>query len=477
MILIAVGSATFCVAFSSSLYVGGVAGMIGTFHKEQTVVLVGLSFYVGGFAFGPMLWAPLSELPTVGRRKVFLWTFAPFVLLQIGCALAKNIETLIICRMLAGGLGSSTLSNSAGVISDTFAAAERGPAMALYALMPFLGPVLAPVVGGFVGAQSLDSWRWLFGLSGLYGLFCLVGGYFVPETHRATLLRTRADRLSKQTGHVYKSKAEFVGGPASFSFRKSIARPFTLLFTEPIVFLFAVYASFIYGVLYLLFGAYPVLFVEDRGWSASISGLPFLAVGLGMLLGMALTVIDSAGYAKKCKASDGEPLAPEERLRTCRIGGILLPLSLAWYAASAKGSVHWIVPTLAGVPFGMGLLLVFLGGTSYLVDTYTSYAASAMAANGFMRSLFAAAFPLFTAPMFHKLGASWALALLAFAAIACAPIPFLFFNYGEFIRSKSHYAPTSRTVSTPAMGTASGSRIRMIRQESEVSTVYNAAFF
>jgi MFS transporter, DHA1 family, multidrug resistance protein len=126
--------------------------------------------------------------------------------------------------------------------------------------------------------------------------------------------------------------------------------------------------------------------VQDRGWRSGPAGLPFIAVGIGMLFGMAGTVYDSMLYGKKLSKAGG-PLAPEERLRGACVGGVLLPISLAWFAASAKPSVHWLAPTIAGGLFGCSMLLIFMGGTAYLVDTYLTVAASAMAANSFMRSL------------------------------------------------------------------------------------------
>lgn len=76
----------------------------------------------------------------------------------------------------------------------------------------------------------------------------------------------------------------------------------------------------------------------------------------------------------------------------------------------------------------------------YLVDAYLIYAASVLAANSVLRSLFGAAFPLFTTQMYEKLGINWASTLVAFLALACAPLPFLFFRYGENIRLRSKYA-------------------------------------
>lgn len=77
---------------------------------------------------------------------------------------------------------------------------------------------------------------------------------------------------------------------------------------------------------------------------------------------------------------------------------------------------------------------------NYLIDAYTIYAASVLAANSVLRSLFGAAFPLFTTQMYHTLGIHWASSIPAFLALACLPFPFLFYKYGTPIRMKCKYA-------------------------------------
>lgn len=74
------------------------------------------------------------------------------------------------------------------------------------------------------------------------------------------------------------------------------------------------------------------------------------------------------------------------------------------------------------------------------VDSYQNYAASALAAKTFMRSFWGAGFVLFTTQMYHRLGDQWASSLIAFIALACCAIPFVFFFYGAKIRAHSKYA-------------------------------------
>lgn len=188
-----------------------------------------------------------------------------------------------------------------------------------------------------------------------------------------------------------------------------------------------------------MFGCYPVVFVTDRGWSAGSAGLPFIAVGVGMLFGMAGTIFCSIKYNIKQSKSDVQ-LAPEERLYGACIGGVLLPISLAVFAATAAPNVHWFGPVFAGGMFGCAMLLIFMAGVAYMVDAYLAVAASAMAANSFLRSLFAAVFPLFTLQMFNALGASWALGVLGLVCAAAAPIPFAFLLLGHRVRQRSAYA-------------------------------------
>lgn len=329
------------------------------FHKSSEVLILGLTVYVLGFAIGPLLWAPLSEL--YGRRIIFIATYAPFVVFQVGCALATNIETLIICRWFAGFFGSSPITNAGAVISDTFPASTRALALSLYALAPFAGPVLGPIVGGFVG-QSI-SWRWIFWIELIFaGVMYVVQLITVPETYGPFLLRQRAERLSKETGLVYVSILE-VNAPKETAARKlavNVSRPFVLLARELIVTLMAVYAAVVYGILYALIAAVPVTFEEQRGWSSGVGGLAFIGIGLGMVSGVVINVFDNKKYARNLANNEGKPLAPEARLPIMMLAAILLPIGMFWFAWTSQPSVHWIVCIIGSVPFGCGMVLCFL---------------------------------------------------------------------------------------------------------------------
>lgn len=193
------------------------------------------------------------------------------------------------------------------------------------------------------------------------------------------------------------------------------------------------------GTLYLMFGAYPIVFQQHRGWSEGIGGLPFIGVAVGMCLGILFSGYTNKWYLREAEKNGG--VAPAEaRLPPAFYGAVAIPIGLFWFAWTNYTSIHWIAPVLAGVPFGAGFQIVFLVVMNYLIDAYTIFAASTLAANTVLRSLFGAAFPLFTPDMFDTLGLHWGASIPAFLALACVPFPFIFYKYGAQIRARCVYA-------------------------------------
>ncbi|THY29399.1 synaptic vesicle transporter [Aureobasidium pullulans] len=438
-----VAIATLAVAFVSSAYSGGIREILAEFGASQEVGILGVSLFVLGFAIGPLLWAPLSEI--FGRQVLFVTTYGGLTAFNAGAAGSNSMATLIVLRFFAGAIGSSPLTNAGGVIADMFSAQERGLAMTLFAAAPFMGPVLGPIVGGFVG-QTV-GWRWVEGVMAIFtGVLWIIGSLLIPETYPPVLLRKRAAKMSKMTGKVYRSKGDVDQGPTTFGkvFSTSLLRPWVLLFREPIVFLLSIYMAIIYGTLYMLFAAFPIVYQQGRGWSQGIGGLAFLGVAVGMLMAVAYSVWDNKRYVKVSTENQGFA-PPEARLPPCILGGICLPIGLFWFAWTNSPSVHFMASIAAGVPFGFGMVLVFLGIMNYLIDAYTIFAASVLAANSVLRSLFGAAFPLFTShsEMYDNLGIHWASTIPAFLALLCVPMPFLFYKFGPKIRENCKYAKQS----------------------------------
>ncbi|KAK7416886.1 hypothetical protein QQX98_004944 [Neonectria punicea] len=438
MITVVSAFTCFVVAFSSSAYTGTMTELMIHFEASDTLITAGVSLYVLGFALGPLIWAPLSEM--YGRQIVFGFSYGAYAVFSAGCTADNGVATLLVLRFFAGAFGSSPLTNAGGVISDVFEANERSIAMGVFSLAPAMGPTFGPFIGGYLGED--EGWRWVMGLMAiLAGFAWMLGVALVPETYAPVILKKRSQALSKEVGKVFKTELEVQGAsltPAQIV-RTALYRPLALLFAEPIVLILSIYTAILYGTLYMLFGAYPVVFQLQRGWTPGKGGLAFLGIAVGMFAAVPTVALINRWYVKKARESKG-PLAPEMRLPGGMIGSIALPAGMFWFAWTTYSSVYWLSPVAAGVPFGFGLTLIFTAVFSYLIDAYTIYAASALAANTVLRSLFGAAFPLFTRQMYDKLGTQWASSLPGFLALACVPLPFVLWKHGPAIRKKCKYA-------------------------------------
>lgn len=290
------------------------------------------------------------------------------------------------------------------------------------------------------------GWRWVEGLfAASSGLVWLTVTFTVPETYAPVLLRKRAAKLSQITGHHYRSNLDIE--QKGVALRKRLqtvfSRPWILLFTEPIVFLLTFYAALIYGTLYMLFAAFPIVYQQERGWNPGVAGLPFLGVLVGMLSATIYTIWDNKRYINCQNRYRNGVAPPEARLPPCMLAAVTIPTGLFWFAWTNAPSVHWMAGIAALVPFGFGLVIVYVGIVNYLVDSYTVYAASVLASMSVVRYMFGGVFPLFTSYMYRGLGIHWASSIPAFVAVACIPLPFGFYVYGERIRRRCRYAAVS----------------------------------
>jgi len=113
--------------------------------------------------------------------------------------------------------------------------------------------------------------------------------------------------------------------------------------------------------------------------------------------------------------------------------------SLFWLGWTSRPSIPFYVPMLAGVPFGMGFVLIFMALLNYLTDAYEIFAASAMSASSCTRSIAGAVLPFAATPMYTRLGVPWASSLLAFLSLGMCVVPFGFMGWGDRIRGGSRF--------------------------------------
>ena len=264
----------------------------------------------------------------------------------------------------------------------------------------------------------------------------------IPETYAPVLLQRRAARLRLETRNwAYHSALDESPPSTSDIFRKYLLRPALMLVFEPILLLITIYLSLIYGILYLFFEAYPVSFEQVRGWTnLGIAGLPFIGILVGVLCGIVLIIWQTKTRFARKLAKEGR-VVPEERLIPMIIASILLPAGLFWFGWTSDPNLPWAPQVVAGIPIGMGILVIFMQGLNYIIDVYMMFANSAIAANTLIRSCVGGGFPLFAVQMYHKLGVAWASSLLGFLSVAMIPIPILFYFYGAKIRAMSKFTP------------------------------------
>lgn len=155
------------------------------------------------------------------------------------------------------------------------------------------------------------------------------------------------------------------------------------------------------------------------------------------MLGLAIFGTISDRLVKKMSAK-GE-MKPEYRLPPLIPGSLVIPIGLFWYGWSAEKHLQFMMPIVGTLFVGMGLIATFMPIQTYLVDAYTVHAASAIAANTVLRSLVGAFLPLAGPKMYAVLGLGWGNSLLAFIALAMAPVSWIFYKYGERIRKSKRF--------------------------------------
>lgn len=189
----------------------------------------------------------------------------------------------------------------------------------------------------------------------------------------------------------------------------------------------------------MFFVAYPIVFEGGKGFSASNTGLMFIPLAIGVLCSAACAPLINKHYLTLVEKHGGRPPA-EARLIPMMVSCWFIPVGLFIFAWTSYPHLSWWGPAMGGFPVGFGFIFLYNSANNYIVDTYQHQAASALAAKTFIRSFWGASTVLFTEQMYTRLGLQWASSLLAFIALACCAIPYIFYFYGAKIRAHSKFA-------------------------------------
>ena len=357
------------------------------FHTTATITNLSVAIYMLAMSVFPLWWSSFSE--TVGRRTIYLVSFALFVLWGLLSAVSTNITMLVVMRVLSGGAAASVQAVGAGTIADIWEPKERGRAMGFFYLGPLCGPLFAPIIGGAMG-QGL-GWRSTQWFLVVYGGFTLVGLLFgLPETlkerrdvakeaEQEAIQRTASENRNetveaadpeKMLGEEVEASSQRPIPLTRVSTRQSVqikARTYLSLirriFLDPLlvlaylrypaVALTVYYASITFGSLYFLNISIQSTFsTTPYNFSTLIIGLLYIPNSLGYVLASFFggRWIDRIMHREARKAgrydSNGKLMfRPEDRVReNAWIAAVMWPGALIWYGWMAEKGVFWFVP-------------------------------------------------------------------------------------------------------------------------------------
>jgi MFS family permease len=299
-------------------------------------------------------------------------------------------------------------------------------------------------VGGFIADYT--TWRWDFWSITIANVFVqLLAFICLRETYPPRILGKEAARIRRKTGNKdLHTEWDDPERTLTKLYIRSFSRPWKLLFTQPIIQVLACYNAYNYGILYLFISTFPTLWEEKYGESVGIGGLNFISIAAGNLIASQICAPCNDAIYKILKrrynyTTDQEGI-PEFRLPLMVIGALVTPIGLFWYGWSAQAGIFWLMPNIGVALYAAGSLICYQCIQVYIVDSYTSYAASAMAATTFLRSLCSFSFPLFAPYLVKALGYGWEGTLLGCIAIVLGiPTPFVLWRWGAKIREKSPF--------------------------------------
>jgi MFS family permease len=428
------GITTLVSQFNSAIMSPAVSQIMNEFNVSFKIAVLCTCLYILGIALGPLLFAPISE--RYGRKLSTLLPFVIGALFTFMAACSTRIWFVILFRGLAGVCSAAPMVISGGMLSDIWSTKERGNYLVIYSNFVTLGPCVAPIVASVLLRHM--SWRGLlFITSGFYLVVATVNVLSLSESYVPVILAREASARRMRTGNfLHHAKLDETSMTLKEFLKRHVRRPLKMM-TVPLIALVALYASFVFGLFYLVTTSVPTTFQDYRDFSQIHSGLPMLAVYTGAtVLGVPINLLAGLRYARKLAQNDNKPM-PEQRLFAVLFLGLVLPLGIALFGYTvANSQFHWIVPCVGLALIGAGFFVVFQGCLNFLVDALPKYSASAMAVSTCMRSMLAGFFPLFSREIFYTFGIEQGASALTTIAVLCVPIPFCFFYFSNTINKQ-----------------------------------------
>lgn len=440
-------SVIFAIQCSMNLNAGIYASALDQYQEEFGITAqyarLGQGLFLICYAFGCELWAPGSE--EFGRWPIMQISLFLVNVWALGFALAPNFGSVIAFRIL-GGFSSAGGSVTLAYIADMFEPEHQGHAVAFVVLSSVGGSVLGPIVGGFQAAFL--SWRWNGYLQLIFGGAVQILHWFTPET-KVSVLMKRIAKKKREAGetHLYAAE-ELKDKPTAKEILMTMARPFIMFATEPIVLCLSLLSGFSDALIFTFLEAYgPVFGQSDWHFGTVEVGLAFIPIGIGYFLAY-FSFFPFIRKNEKIMEKHGlHGLKPEQRLYWLLYTAPCLSIGLFGFAWTSTGPpIPWIAPLIFSAIVGIANYAIYMATIDYMIAAYGPYSASATGGNGFARDFLAGIATFYATPLYTNLGRSnplaWGSTLLAFLAVLVTIPVYVFYVFGEKIRERSPFAQT-----------------------------------
>ncbi|KAI9891785.1 MAG: hypothetical protein M1814_002350 [Vezdaea aestivalis] len=424
----------FTAAFGITCYTTGILEVMKQFEVSMTASILGLSLYLFGIVFAPIITPHLSE--RYGRTVVYLVTYPIFMLFILGAGFSKTFGSLMVCRFFAGMFAGPSLVLIEGTFADVWHPDVTLSYYAALALAAFTGTGCGPLIGGFVIPHT--SWRWTQWLTLMLALATFLFGVGMPETYGREIMRRRAKKQGVSLTLRKADSGDSFGEMAS----ATLIEPIKMLVTEPLVMGISLYAAFLFGTVFQFFISIPVVLNMVYKFSPAQVGLAFIsAIGASILAALASISIDQLVVPRMLAKRQNPTKQIEYRLIPGMVGSICLTASFFWVGWTAAPTFASPVPITGTALYVFGNMSILISAISYLFDAYPPLGTlSALTAAACLRLIVGGIIPLVIIQMIMGLTGAWALSLFGFIAATLMPTPFLLYHFGARLRANSRYA-------------------------------------
>jgi DHA1 family multidrug resistance protein-like MFS transporter len=432
---------TWVVYTGSAIYAASEGGVMEEFTVNPTEAVLRLSLYVLAYGVGSLVFAPLSEIPIIGRNPVYWITFILFFALSFPTAVVDNFAGLLVLRFLQGFFGSPALANAGATFSDMYSLLYVPFPLSWWVFSAWGGPALGPLMAGF--SVSAENWRWsLWEIVWMAAPMLILLLAITPETSTPNILLRRAQRLRKLTGD---SRLQAQGETdqrhltASGILVDALIKPIEITIKDPAIFFVNIYTALFYSIYYTFFEVFPLVFPPMYGFNLGEIGLAFLACQVGATLAVIIYFSYLHWYMIPDNIKNGLR-QQEHRLVPAIVGSFLLPTGLFIFGWTARPSIHWIVPLTGVVIFVLGTFLILQSIFVYVPLSYPKYAASLFAGNDLVRSAMAAGSIMYARPLFINEGIGKGVSVLAGLSVLGIIGMAAIYLTGAKLRARSKFA-------------------------------------